>query len=126
MIRRPPRSTRTDTLFPYTTLFRSPKQDIQIIADDGRLSRHGLHAFELLEFSRRLCPRFLAKLGPRDLGGQFRQLVAAILAFIPEFTLNRFQLFVEIIFALCLFHLAFSAATAFTFDLTHPPFPLPK
>src|SRR3546814_1151206 len=31
MIRRPPRSTRTDTLFPYTTLFRSglhwPKQE---------------------------------------------------------------------------------------------------
>src|SRR3546814_11532630 len=25
MIRRPPRSTRTDTLFPYTTLFRSSK-----------------------------------------------------------------------------------------------------
>src|SRR3546814_19343709 len=25
MIRRPPRSTRTDTLVPYTTLFRSPK-----------------------------------------------------------------------------------------------------
>src|SRR3546814_8491869 len=27
MIRRPPRSTRTDTLFPYTTLFRSPGDD---------------------------------------------------------------------------------------------------
>src|SRR3546814_1102283 len=26
MIRRPPRSTRTDTLFPYTTLFRSVKR----------------------------------------------------------------------------------------------------
>src|SRR3546814_19832358 len=26
MIRRPPRSTRTDTLFPYTTLFRSNKK----------------------------------------------------------------------------------------------------
>src|SRR3546814_7022494 len=26
MIRRPPRSTRTDTLFPDTTLFRSPRQ----------------------------------------------------------------------------------------------------
>src|SRR3546814_2915382 len=26
MIRRPPRSTRTDTLFPYTTLFRSPSK----------------------------------------------------------------------------------------------------
>src|SRR3546814_21067985 len=29
MIRRPPRSTRTDTLFPYTTLFRSDRQHRQ-------------------------------------------------------------------------------------------------
>src|SRR3546814_12951006 len=28
MIRRPPRSTRTDTLFPYTTLFRSSASDL--------------------------------------------------------------------------------------------------
>src|SRR3546814_17158299 len=28
MIRRPPRSTRTDTLFPYTTLFRSPRIEL--------------------------------------------------------------------------------------------------
>src|SRR3546814_5275938 len=27
MIRRPPRSTRTDTLFPYTTLFRSSRHE---------------------------------------------------------------------------------------------------
>src|SRR3546814_10290390 len=34
MIRRPPRSTRTDTLFPYTTLFRSrhPKAAKQAVA----------------------------------------------------------------------------------------------
>src|SRR3546814_9270643 len=31
MIRRPPRSTRTDTLFPYTTLFRSTLQEIRIV-----------------------------------------------------------------------------------------------
>src|SRR3546814_5175689 len=33
MIRRPPRSTRTDTLFPYTTLFRSsePGRDLSAI-----------------------------------------------------------------------------------------------
>src|SRR3546814_3608268 len=31
MIRRPPRSTLTDTLFPYTTLFRSELPDV----DDG-------------------------------------------------------------------------------------------
>src|SRR3546814_9191729 len=30
MIRRPPRSTRTDTLFPYTTLFRSDSELINI------------------------------------------------------------------------------------------------
>src|SRR3546814_17904767 len=64
MIRRPPRSTRTDTLFPYTTLFRSrregnileepapqmrvavgidrPKQDkIRIAGLDGRLVEQG-------------------------------------------------------------------------------------
>src|SRR3546814_14897044 len=32
MIRRPPRSTRTDTLFPYTTLFRSPRHILRIDA----------------------------------------------------------------------------------------------
>src|SRR3546814_12756771 len=31
MIRRPPRSTRTDTLFPYTTLFRSAEVDADMI-----------------------------------------------------------------------------------------------
>src|SRR3546814_11284406 len=34
MIRRPPRSTRTDTLFPYTTLFRSHGFDRQQFAAD--------------------------------------------------------------------------------------------
>src|SRR3546814_14355449 len=33
MIRRPPRSTRTDTLFPYTTLFRSPHRRGGIAAE---------------------------------------------------------------------------------------------
>src|SRR3546814_2383454 len=32
MIRRPPRSTRTDTLFPYTTLFRSDQPDQTSVA----------------------------------------------------------------------------------------------
>src|SRR3546814_3634116 len=38
MIRRPPRSTRTDTLFPYTTLFRS--LDFDIRREDA--ARYGL------------------------------------------------------------------------------------
>src|SRR3546814_3391809 len=41
MIRRPPRSTRTDTLFPYTTLFRSqtflPREDLLSLDELDRL-----------------------------------------------------------------------------------------
>src|SRR3546814_5103261 len=36
MIRRPPRSTRTDTLFPYTTLFRSPPDGCALISITNR------------------------------------------------------------------------------------------
>src|SRR3546814_15375549 len=37
MIRRPPRSTRTDTLFPYTTLFRSGVAGLETDPVDGRM-----------------------------------------------------------------------------------------
>src|SRR3546814_2697487 len=36
MIRRPPRSTRTDTLFPYTTLFRSPAVERAAAVEEQR------------------------------------------------------------------------------------------
>src|SRR3546814_15648699 len=38
MIRRPPGSTRTDTLFPYTTLFRSAMQEILFDVFEGLLT----------------------------------------------------------------------------------------
>src|SRR3546814_3616895 len=38
MIRRPPRSTRTDTLFPYTTLFRSGRP-ARPVFDGGQIDR---------------------------------------------------------------------------------------
>src|SRR3546814_12281880 len=48
MIRRPPRSTRTDTLFPYTTLFRSgthiPRQLAQLSQDE--FNRFAVEFFE--------------------------------------------------------------------------------
>src|SRR3546814_14359436 len=44
MIRRPPRSTRTDTLFPYTTLFRSTLRD----EADVEAFRNAEHPFEFL------------------------------------------------------------------------------
>src|SRR3546814_19630934 len=43
MIRRPPRSTRTDTLFPYTTLFRSGDGGRVLLAWDGAGNGHRDH-----------------------------------------------------------------------------------
>src|SRR3546814_12633129 len=49
MILRPPRSTRTDTLFPYTTLFRS---DEDFPAEAGKPHNSLLHAGEIQRSER--------------------------------------------------------------------------
>src|SRR3546814_4740132 len=56
MIRRPPRSTRTDTLFPYTTLFRSHRlADFLVGAfEDCRLAGQLLVAVALREGDEKL------------------------------------------------------------------------
>src|SRR3546814_10593584 len=46
MIRRPPRSTRTDTLFPYTTLFRSNHAWRDFFDDVGSLGIDGAFAVD--------------------------------------------------------------------------------
>src|SRR3546814_17553354 len=55
MIRRPPRSTRTDTLFPYTTLFRS--------LGAGDRQQYGLFASLVVDAQRRRIGRALADSG---------------------------------------------------------------
>src|SRR3546814_10237233 len=56
MIRRPPRSTRTDTPFPYTTLFRSPlpreEQELQILAQRADLIGREQGAADMLRSER--------------------------------------------------------------------------
>src|SRR3546814_1360655 len=56
MIRRPPRSTRTDTLFPYTSLVRSKLGR----PHDGKGGRTGLDEL----FLRKLCAKISAVLEP--------------------------------------------------------------
>src|SRR3546814_14271368 len=54
MIRRPPRSTRTDTLFPYTTLFRSHRADYR--QAEGKSDQPTLvsgHCMSLIEHPRK-------------------------------------------------------------------------
>src|SRR3546814_9768193 len=57
MIRRPPRSTRTDTLFPYTTLFRSPPTAAASAAAAARAR------------TLRACSRWSARRRRRSAGG---------------------------------------------------------
>src|SRR3546814_6327053 len=60
MIRRPPRSTRTDTLFPYTTLFRSPRsaRSGRTVREHGGRNRHGRARSLAQEQTGRLAGRF--------------------------------------------------------------------
>src|SRR3546814_3298380 len=53
MIRRPPRSTRTDTLFPYTTLFRAPVRHFEAPVE----RRGGGDAFVSEQWRRKLGRR---------------------------------------------------------------------
>src|SRR3546814_2504464 len=65
MSRRPPRSTRTDTLFPYTTLFRSDGIDL-----DRGAERQDRDADRAARMASRLAEHLLHQLGRavRDLG----------------------------------------------------------
>src|SRR3546814_19008558 len=62
MIRRPPRSTRTDTLFPYTTLFRSPES-----GRNGWRLTHGPGRAARAHHPRMLRCRAAAPAAARDL-----------------------------------------------------------
>src|SRR3546814_9762393 len=73
MIRRPPRSTRTDTLFPYTTLFRSCKRcDIEVfqiaVYFGEKFGREFLVTFDFREIDA----------GQRDMAQQSFVIVAFI------------------------------------------------
>src|SRR3546814_18110599 len=66
MIRRPPRSTLTDTLFPYTTLFRSDVDTVQIAQVPADLTR--AHAPSVRRHDLIIKPRKTALI----LGNQLR------------------------------------------------------
>src|SRR3546814_780398 len=72
MIRRPPRSTRTDTLFPYTTLFRSDLADLEI-EQEGFEFRHRRAAGDLAEIAAFL-PRTAVRELPCHVGEGLRAL----------------------------------------------------
>src|SRR3546814_19597015 len=88
MIRRPPRSTRTDTLFPYTTLFRSTLVLVNLPRLD-KATRNAKWAAALFEaatsidvanIERAALPRWIAQ----RLARQDQQLDAATLEWMAD------------------------------------------
>src|SRR3546814_16373043 len=99
MIRRPPRSTRTDTLFPYTTLFRSmrfvfgrfrlrlvlglhestldPHRTIAIFRDEGTGDRHFGRVEQLRPVRERTEPGLDCIETRVDLGRNLREIGSA-------------------------------------------------
>src|SRR3546814_1168129 len=69
MIRRPPRSTRTDTLFPYTTLFRSllRRQRIWIVRSTSALRPISGSTLPIFAFSLRLTVNWSSAVSFLDL-----------------------------------------------------------
>src|SRR3546814_14674059 len=84
MIRRPPGSTRTYTLFPYTTLFRSsrsetkwlfPQQRLRHITDPGRnhMSESSVNKIlrDMQQPGRRLAAKNADRFSPHDFRASF-------------------------------------------------------
>src|SRR3546814_1398207 len=73
MIRRPPRSTRTDTLFPYTTLFRSRREwpyPAGLVCAAGGKAGHGPGGYRHARSPDRGRPHVVLHRAPFRLAGQ--------------------------------------------------------
>src|SRR3546814_4479304 len=75
MIRRPPRSTRTDTLFPYTTLFRSIVYNSSSLAGQLAAVESGLAVAVLTQCS---VPAHLEILGARHRLGPLEPMEVSV------------------------------------------------
>src|SRR3546814_9021146 len=78
MIRRPPRSTRTDTLFPYTTLFRSQSRHRHVLSNNVAGRRKRVRHREFLAQVLRCMAAIDAYFSAHLVMGQWPELVEEI------------------------------------------------
>src|SRR3546814_1961239 len=95
MIRRPPRSTRTDTLFPYTTLFRSlmlfhSEEPVKMLTSTSKNS-HAMDSYSPVCGSTKAIDRGIRILSKQKTNPEMRRnqlLDCAIDALIQKFALH--------------------------------------
>src|SRR3546814_20276353 len=100
MIRRPPRSTRTDTLFPYTTLFRSNIDSLQgcdiqargefsVGGADGTLELHRATRHERLQglVETQTAARLRQQMHGRIPATRYQQRIAGDITALPRLCL---------------------------------------
>src|SRR3546814_1445491 len=93
MIRRPPRSTRTDTLFPYTPLFRSQARGVVLCA----AARAGL---DVGEYAARLVKKAVVGVG----GAEKAQVHAMVARLLPGVTIDGADAADAVAVAICHAH----------------------
>src|SRR3546814_3135533 len=71
MVRRPQRSTRTATLFPYTTLFRSPSRHAAYVGASAFAHKGGLHVSAVMK-----DPRTYEHVPPESVGNTRQILIS--------------------------------------------------
>src|SRR3546814_19373777 len=86
MLRRPPRSTRTDTLFPYTTLFRSPACD-ELRKDRRAPGKPALQRILQIEQAQVI----LASLARHHPGAAHRRIGIDARGLVPQLALQRLR-----------------------------------
>src|SRR3546814_4340357 len=95
MIRRPPRSTRTDTLFPYTTLFRS------LVAKSRAMRAFLAHRFEIFKIAAwpLIARRLRQRISRRRIDPHIRLGVFVVLAIRSEEHTSELQSLMRISYA---------------------------
>ena len=102
---------------------RDRQQPVEVVAHHRGFGRHRAHVAQLLQLRIGLGPRFLGQLGLLDALFELHQLVALIVL-LAQLALDRLHLFVEIILALGLLHLALHARADLLLDLQDGDFAL--
>ena len=106
--------------FHFAVFFpRNRRDPVEVVTNHRCFRRHGAHVAQFFQLRFALLTRFFAQLGVFNFIFQLAGFVAAFIQ-LTQFLLNRFQLLIQVIFALGFFHLALHATADAFLGIQHP------